>query len=501
MPHPIAQCSPRRLTRLPHGLGALLLAPLLVLLPQVPARALELPDMGASASTLMSPSEEQRLGQAFMRGIRRSLPVIEDPLLTEYIENLGRRLAGGNQRDGRRLQFFLIDQPVINAFAGPAGHVGVFAGLVLATENESELAAVVAHEIAHVTQDHLLRALENARNMSIPAAALMLAAIALGAAASSDAALAAATGLQAGILQQQINFTRDNEQEADRVGIEILASAHFDPRAMPAFFERLAKTSRLYENSAPEFLRTHPVTTHRISEAISRAEGHAYRQRPDDPSYYQTRAALRARSFNSPREAVNHFAKTLKEARYRDEDAERYGYALALLRDRQYPAAAAQATRLLSKSPTSIPYLLLQARIHKGAGQTRQALATVGTALELFPGNYPLSQFHAELLLEQRRPAEAEKILAQALERRPDEPNLYELRSRAAAAAGRKGDAHLYLAETHYLSGQLEQAVQQLQTALRSEKLDFYDASRIQAKLRAYKEELAEEKKASRKGG
>ena len=484
-----------------HASAALctLLGLLLSIAPAVRADNIALPDIGASAGRLITPEEERKLGRQFMRSVRRSLPVMDDPLLVEYIEGLGQRLASQADEGRRNFYFFLIDQPVINAFAGPGGHIGVYSGLILATESESELASVVAHEIAHVTQDHLVRAFESASQMSAPTAALLLAAILLGSAVSGDLGMAAAAGIQAAAIQQQLNFTRQNEKEADRVGIKTLAQADFDPNAMPVFFERMARASRLYENNAPEFLRTHPVTTDRIADALGRAGAFAYRQRQEDLNYFLLRAILRERSFSNPKQAVTHFAGTLKQGRYRQEDAERYGYALALLRDHQAKKARPEARRLIAKAPTNIAYVLLDARIKAQLGQVDKALKSVSTALELFPGNYSLTQYFAELSLEHGQPGKAEKALERALKRRPDEPALYKLRSRAEAAQGNRADAHRYLAEAHYLNGQLERAKQQLEVALRGEQFDFYDAAKLQAKLEDIKSELKEEKERKKK--
>ena len=231
----------------------------------------ELPDIASSAESLFTPVEEQRIGRAFMRSIRDSLPIIEDQLLSDYINALGQRLVSKLKTTPQNFYFFLVNQQEINAFAGPAGNIGVNSGLILATESESELAAVLAHEISHITQHHLARAFEDAGNLSIPTAALLLAAILLGATTGAGAGIAAAAGVQAAAIQHQLNFTRADEQEADTMGMKLLAAAGFDPHAMPAFFERLSQSSRLDENNAPEFLQTHPVTSNRIADAMGRS--------------------------------------------------------------------------------------------------------------------------------------------------------------------------------------------------------------------------------------
>lgn len=470
------------------------------LMPSLRAENIALPDIGASAGSVITPAEERRLGRQFMNSIRNNMPVVDDPLLSEYVERLGSKLSAKADRGARSFQFFMIEEPVINAFAGPGGYIGIYSGLILATESESELASVVAHEIAHVTQDHLMRAFESASQMSAPMAALLLAAILLGSTVSADLGVAAAAGVQAAAVQQQINFTRDNEEEADRVGIQILAGADFDPHAMPIFFERLAKASRLYENNAPEFLRTHPVTTNRIADALGRADAYPYRQRLQNPDYFLVRAILRERAFSNPQDAVDHFAATLRDGRYREENAERYAYAQALLRNHQAQLAKAETRRLLKQSPSNIAYLLLDARIDVALDAPQAALDSLDAALSLFPGNYPLSRYYSELAIQRGLAKQAEKILDEALARRKDQPSLYQLRSRAAAALGKRQEAYLFLAEAHILDGQLENALQQLKTALRLPQLDFYDKAKIQAKLKQVEAELKAIKEDSEKG-
>jgi predicted Zn-dependent protease len=466
----------------------------LAVAPALRADNIALPEIGASAGTLITPAEEARLGRQFMRSIRQALPVVDDPLLAEYVENLGAQLVAKADRGTRNFHFFLIDQPVINAFAGPGGYIGVYSGLILATESESELASVVAHEIAHITQDHLMRTFENASRMNGPMAALLLAAILLGSSVSSDLGIAAAVGIQAASAQQQINFTRDNEEEADRVGIQILTGADFDPHAMPIFFERLAKASRLYENNAPEFLRTHPVTTNRIADALGRASAYPYRQRMQNPDYFLVRASLREQAFEQPRDAVTHFAATLRDGRYREEYAERYAYAQALLRNHQAPQAKIQSQQLLEKFPRNIAYVLLDAKIDDALGVPKAALDSISQALQWFPGSYPLSRYYAELALRHDHAQAAARILDEAISRRPEEPSLHHLRSRAAAALGDKKNAYLFLADAHVFSGQLENALQQLESAIRLEGLDFYDKAKMQAKIDRIRAEIKAEK-------
>jgi predicted Zn-dependent protease len=165
--------------------------------------SIQLPELGSPADQYLTPRDEVRLGQAFMQNVRETQAVVTDPLISEYIQQLGERILKHSEAASQPYHFFVIEEPMINAFAGPGGHIGIFSGLILATQSESELASVIAHEIAHVTQKHLLRAFDAASRMSGKTAALILAAILLGVSTSSpDAGLAMATGVQASAIQE-----------------------------------------------------------------------------------------------------------------------------------------------------------------------------------------------------------------------------------------------------------------------------------------------------------
>ncbi len=455
-------------------------------------QSIDLPAMGSLAGNVMTPSEEERLGQDFMRHIRASSRLVSDPLLGQYIDNLGRQLAAESDAAHRPFEFFLVDDPAINAFAGPAGNIGVHTGLILETETEAELAAVLAHEIAHVSQNHLFRAFEEASRMNGPLAAMILAAVLLGAAAdNSDLGAAAIAGIQAGLIQHQINFTRANEQEADHVGMQILAHSEFDPSAMPAFFARMGQAARLYDNGEfPEFLRTHPVTANRIADARGRAANYAYRQRPDSLEYHLTRAALKVDSLANADAALRYFRSGLKDGRYRNEDAQRYGLVLALMRDRQWEAAAAELRPLLRKAPLQLEYLITQARLLNLSGRPEAALTGLEDALSLLPGNRPLAMEAARIALDAGQPEQAADLLEPLLQRRPQDAQLHSLMAQAAGDSGRTGDGYLHLAEHHYLSGELEAAVQKLESGLRDPALDYYQSARMAARLKAFRAEL-----------
>jgi len=478
------------------ALGSLLL----VGSPQLQAQDYHLPDMGNSSDAILTTGAEARLGQAFMRHVRESLPVLDDPLLTDYIESLGNTLVAADPSATGRFNFFIIDQSVVNAFAGPGGNIGVYAGLILAAETESELAAVLAHEIAHLTQRHLLRTLEDQNKTLIPTMALMVAAAILGAQVSSDAGAAAIVGIQAASLQRQINFTRENEYEADRLGIMTLAKAGFDPYAMAGFFERLSKSSRAYENNAPEFLRTHPVNADRIAEALGRADVFGARQRPDSLRFHLVRAALRERSYKRPEQAVAYFRDTLREGGYRNVTAEHYGHALALMRTGQFDAARAALAEAMKSNAGLAEFIILDARLDLEQGQVERAVRTLKQAVALSPGSWPLRMAYAEALMKANRPASAIDELTTVARLRPGNPMLYDWLEQAALRAGHQAATHRFRAEKLYAEGEREPAIRQLEIALRQRDLPYHEAARIQARLESWKEEERESKRQNKRG-
>lgn len=468
---------------------------LLLSTPWSEAQQFNLPDFGSSADLVMSSAQERRLGKEFMKSVREALPVLDDPLLTDYLESLGNRLVAASGTGAGRYSFFFIDNQTINAFAGPDGKIGVFSGLVLASQSESELAAVMAHEIAHVTQRHLMRSFEDQERLSIPTTAALIAAAILGAQVSSDLGTAALAGIQAATAQRQINFTRENEKEADRIGIATLAAAGFDPYAMPGFFERLAKASRTHESSAPEFLRTHPVTTNRTADALGRAGNFSHKQRPDDLRFHLVRARVREHTFSNAEKSIAHFRSKLKSKRYRNETAARYGYALALTRANQIGSARPVVGELLAQYPNQAEFIILDARLDAKSGQMDNALKTLRTAVGLRPSNVPLRVVYADVLMASGQPARALKTLEDVARRRPGSSLIYAKMSDAALKSGQRAATHRYRAEKLYAEGELEPAIRQLEIALRQPGLDYHDASKIQVRLDAIRQEETNAKK------
>jgi predicted Zn-dependent protease len=459
-----------------------------------------LPELGSPSDQYLTPNDEARLGRAFMQRVRETGKVLDDPVITEYVQQLGERLLKNSEAVGEKFTFFVMDEPEINAFAGPGGYIGIYSGLILATQSESELASVIAHEIAHVTQKHLLRAFDTANRMSGRTAALLLASILVGIAGSADAGFAIATGAQAGAIQEQINFTRSHEEEADTVGIQILEHAGFDPRAMPIFFERMTHASRLYETGIPEILRTHPVTSNRIADALGRAEKYPYRHYPGNLSYHLTREALRVRQFKEPAKAVIHFTSGLKEGRHLNQEAHQYGHALALAADRKFQQARQIIDGLLGKRPGQIEYILASAEIERTRGNRDKALKILDTYYNLMPQNYSLAVTYIDALTSANQLGRAREITEQSITLRNNDPRLYRLLSKIEKLDNNPTESHRMLAEAFIIDGDLAAAIQQLEIALSgANKSDFYLTSGIESRLKRLRDQHKRGEKAENK--
>lgn len=453
---------------------------------------IQLPDIGESSGSVISPDQERGLGERLMRRLRQDLLVVDDPLLHSYIQSLGERLVSHSHRPAGEFTFFIVNDAAINAFAAPGGYIGVNSGLLLTTENESELAAVLAHEITHVTQRHMARTYEAAGRYQVAAALAILAAILVGG-ESEQLAQAAIAGGAAASVQMQIDFTRANEREADRLGIQTLAAAGYDPDSMATFFERMQRTSRLYGARPPEFLSTHPVTSARIAESRSLAKSYRVNKGADRTQYDLMRARLRVLTSDNPLRAQEEFQRALKQESP-PTPATRYGYALALLGAGDGARAREQAELLLKHDPDRIAYLTLKARADMERGASREALSTFERALLNYPNDYPLTYFYAEALLQAGEPKKAREILQDYMHNRTPNAAVRRLYAQAASAAGHLAEAYRSMAEYYFLTGQTHAAIDQLTRATELPDLDFYEASQIEARLQELKRIATEER-------
>lgn len=470
-----------------------LLAALLALTLAVPpVGADNLPELGDVASNDLSLATEKRIGQQIMHEIQaRDMAYLDDPDIETYLNQLGGRLVAVSTDPGMGFFFFPINDQSINAFAMPGGFIGVHAGLMLAAESESELAGVLAHEISHVTQRHIARQVYQSKKLSIASMVAMGLAL-LAARSSTQGATAAIAGTQAGVLSAQLAFSRDFERESDRLGFEILRKSGYDVRGMSAFFGRLQKSVRLYENNATAYLRTHPLSGERMSDMQNREVGVPYRQVVDSPDFQLVRAKLRAMR-GIPVEAVRDFSSLLKEQKYPSEAAARYGLAFAYYRAQDWGAAEREllAARRLKGGSAMLERLLAETRLAQG--ETQAGLAVYREAMLRFPLNMGLVYGYGAALIKARRFDESLRFVESQLQNYPADVRLHRMRAESFAGQGRRAPQHQALGEAFALQGQTGAAVEQLQLAQRAGDANFYEQSVIDARLRELKKQLAEE--------
>ncbi len=460
----------------------------------------DLPDIGSPSDSLLSKAREAQIGRSMYRSLLSAERIVLDPEIQEYIQDIGQKLAAHAQDGDFHFTFFVIDDPAINSFALPGGYIGIHSGLLLATKNESELAGVLAHEISHVTQRHISRAVFANQKASILTMAAMLGAILLGVVTgSSDMIQGGIVASQSAAVQQQINFTRANEYEADRFSVGVLASAGFDPMGLPAFFSTMARKSGPLSNQAPEFLRTHPVSITRIAETRGRASSYAVGEVQDAAGYTLSRARLRVLTSSTPERALLYFQGQIESPDGIDDLGNQYGIALSALGLGEYEKADKLFRDLLAGNEGIIPFHTGLAAALLGKNKVDEALATYQHALNLFPRNLPLSIRYSETLLEYGQPALAHKILLDLLNQVPPTAGQARLIALAASAAGDTADAHYYMSEYHLLTGNVIMASDQLRLALSIPELDNVQKARFLSRLEQIQEWMPDSLRAQKK--
>ncbi len=437
---------------------------------------INLPDLGNSAATQMTLEQENEQGLSFYLQLKHDGYIIEDPVINSYITQLGENLLSSAETGDRKFTFFVVNNPQINAFAMLGGYIGINTGLILASETESELASVIAHEITHVTQQHLLRIMEKMGNQSAPAAAAILAAILLG---KSDpmAAEAAVYSVIANQYQSMISYTRMHEHEADRIGIEMLASAGYDPNGMVDFFSKLEQTHRYGDNSLPEYLRTHPVTTTRISEAKDRAQLFSKNSVKHNLNFDLAKAKIDVLTLLENK-AFIHYWETELQQNKRLTTGNLYALALAYIADGAYKKALPLCSQLITNHPQNIPIIETHAHLLHLMGNSEEAQKRLKKALLLYPNNPALTIELAKQLLDDSQFDEARQYLNGFTEKRAI-PEGYQLLSKVESRAGNRGYAHFYLAQYHLLYREYPLVMTQLRYARENAGQDFYLSSRI----------------------
>jgi predicted Zn-dependent protease len=449
-----------------------------------------LPDLGDSASSDLSPLAEQRIGAQIMRDIRWKDPAyLQDAEVEDYLNILGDRLVAAGPGAGLPFEFFGVNDPSLNAFAMPGGKIGVHTGLILAAQGESELAGVMSHEIAHVTQRHIARMVGKQGQFGVLMLASLLVAI-LAAKSSSQVSQAAIMTGQAAGLSSQLAYSRDFENEADRLGVQNLAAADFDVRGMPSFFERLQKNSRLYENNAPAYLRTHPLTGERITEMESRVASMPYRQVPDSLDFQLVRAKLKVGRMAS-REVVEEFERAARATP--PTVAAQYGLVRAYLSTKRLADADRAMADLRKQRVVSAMIDGLEGDLRLAHDDPAGAAKVFAQARVRFPQSRRLIYGELGALVDAGRPGDALTVAKAEVLTTPGNATLWELRARAEAALGKRLAQHRSLAEVYAIQGNYAASAQQLSLAQAAGDGDFFEHSAVDSRLREVSALLAEQ--------
>lgn len=448
---------------------------------------IQLPELGDSVSGSVSQHQEAFLGQTWLSFFRAQAPVREDALVNLYAEDLLYRLASESQLKNRQLSLVIVENKSLNAFAVPGGVIGLHDGLFLLTQNEDQLASVLSHELAHLSQRHYARSLEEAKRNAVPAFASILAGIVLAATAGGEAGIAAITAGQALNAQNRLSFSRQNEQEADRVGMQTLFNAGFNPQQVPAMFEIMQRNDRYYSKNSDflAFLRTHPLTESRISDTRLRAQQYPKRPTSSNNMFALMRARIQVFSSESPGTAVKQAKADLQG---QANDVNRYRLALAYLEAAQSKLAQPLVEQLYQQDSDSIVYQLLQAQLYQSQNKLTKSKTLLSQSLALNPHNHALTMDYVEVLLQLKQFSQAKTLLEAHSLKRPNDPQIWYLLAEANGLAGDILAVHESRAEYFVLLGNLDQANKQLEYALKTLNLDRNTSSRLYARIDEIKE-------------
>ena len=448
----------------------------------------QLPEIGVVASDAITIDKEVVVGKVVMRQLRGQAPVIHDPVINEYIQDLGNKLVIEADNAKFPFSFFMINNSSINAFAFFGGHVGIHSGLITQADSESELASVFAHEVAHVTQRHLARA-SQAQKRSAPLQIATLIGGILLAMANPEAGMATISASNAGAAQSRINYTRSMEQEADNIGIAMLARAGFDPAGAPAFFSKLAQQSRGQSNQL-EFLRTHPIPENRISETRARAATYGIRNVPASLSFHLVKARIMARYEGNPLRNISYFSYQVQEQKYVLREAALYGLALSYFESEQYASASQILNDLLRDDPENLFYLDVMTDVLIAQGDAKAAIKLLTPLWEFKPKNKVLSLNLANAMIKAQQYPEAIQILRDVLLLDPEHFLSYSLLVDAYTATGQKRQMYKASAERYGLVLAYPRAIDELQFAYNETGLDFLEKQRIKARIEQFRNEI-----------
>lgn len=465
---------------LPALLFSCLLCP-----PATGRQASELPELGDTASATISPEQEYRLGHAFLRQLRGGTPTVNDPLVQDYLERLCYRLAFNSPLQQPDLSLVIIRDRSINAFAVPGGIIGVNVGLLLTADTEAELGSVLAHELGHLSQRHFARQIAASKHNQWFYLASILSSLALAAAGDSQGAVAMSATTQAALIDKRLSYSRQYEQEADRIGMQTLADAGLDPHAMPSFFQRLERQTRM-SSAIPEFVLTHPLTGSRIADTFNRAQQYPKRRYQDALDYQLARLRFRVLFMAETFNAVAHFQRLLANDDPKSERARvnRLGLVLAHTRQRQFAEARAAIAPLLAEATPRTDFVIAAAEIELAERQPAAALRILEPALALNPDNYPLRMYYARAQIADGHPENAINRLEALAREREDDIHIWRQLIEAYTAAKNGLGVYRSKAEVFFLSGDDEHALEQLKLAADSVKGNYPLTAKIQKRMR-----------------
>ena len=453
----------------------------------------QLPDIGTAAVSTLSLDKERLYGDAMMRSVRASQPIIQDPVLIEYINNLGNNLLLGADDVNYKFHFFMLNNPELNAFAFFAGHIGVHSGLIVTAETESELASVLSHEIAHVTQRHLARKMEAQANNSPMTVAGMITGVLL-ALVNPQAGFAALSTTMAAGQQASINYTRSNEKEADRVGMSILVNSGYDPNGAPNFFRKMADQYR-YTSKPPAMLLTHPLPESRITDIRNRAQMYPARLLPANLSFELAKSRISVRYGNQKGDIITVYRSMLHKKQYKIKQAAQYGLALALLDDKQYKESETILQELLAQDSRNLFYLDALTDVYIGQKRFKEILAKLGHLHTIMPNNQVVTLNYANAALEAKEYDLSAGLLMDFIIIHKDHFLANQLLTDVYEGQKKMAPMHSQKAEVYALLGLYSQAIDELQTAYNFSPKKSLMQKRIKARILQFQEKEDELKR------
>ena len=447
------------------------------------AKEIELPLLGDSSSGIVSKQQEYQLGRTWLKVFRSRVTEHDDPLMQLYFEELIYNLAVFSDLENPELELVIIKNPTMNAFAVPGGVVGIHTGLFAFAENEDQMVSVLAHELAHLSQRHFARGLEARRSSSMVTLAGLLAGLVVAATVGGDAGMAAMSASQAYAAESQLRYSRSNEQEADRIGLQTMERSGRDPSAAGDMFETLLSKTRYSGTRIPEFLLTHPVTEKRIADARGRSMGASRRHYIEHPDYYLMQARAIVAMDSSTKISITKFQTELKNNTLRP-DAANYGLALAYLNAGEFIKADRLIAALLAEEPRQIAYQYTDIEIDLAQENYATALSKLNGLLALTPNNYPLMALESEILWQDHQYEKSATVLTLLTRNRPEDPMLWYRLAEVRGLAGNISGVHEARAEYFILVGAFDLAREQLGLATKLVAADFKRSAIVSQRLR-----------------